>query len=388
MRKRITIISFGLNIVLVGAILFVLRKPAEKFATQPAHQVSSPAVTQKIETVTQTNLIQQAAFAPFDWSQIESEDFLVYAANLRALGCPEETVRDILSAEINDLYVHRRQELLRPFQSRFWDLMAQGDLHDLLPKEAREGVDALDEEKEALLKKVFRATPLEEKNPATTEYETLLADNLSPEKVQRLRDMAEKFNRLRDEIQSGALPQAEKQKKIAALNEQAAVAQKSVLSSEELEEFNLRKSPFAQQLQNLYGFQASEEELRALARLKLDETPKAKQNADGEIKKLLGEKRFSEYERSTNLVFQQIYRIGRRYELSSDAIARTYELTHSIRREAHAVRDNPNFSQVERELAFETIRQSARRGMVANLGERAAETYRRNGDGLDEIGDP
>src|SRR5437899_3128213 len=32
---------------------------------------------------------------PFDWRQVESEDYRQYVANLRALGCPEQTVRDI-----------------------------------------------------------------------------------------------------------------------------------------------------------------------------------------------------------------------------------------------------------------------------------------------------
>jgi hypothetical protein len=405
MKNRITIISIGLNMILIGAILLVLRKPAENSITQPAIRVSRVAVTQINETVTQTNFLPQQSPTPFDWSQIESEDFLIYAENLRGVGCPEETVRDILTAEINDLFVRRRQDLFRPFQSQFWDLMAQGDLNDLLPKEAQEKVDALDDEKRALLKKVFRAAPLEEKNLSTTEYESLLADKLSPEKIQRLRETNEKFNKLREEIQASHLPDAEKQKKIAALNEQSVAAQNSVLSPEELEEFNLRKSSFAQQLQSLYGFQASEQELRAMARLTLNERPfptdtkspqyetklaehrAEREKIDKQLTALLGENRFAEYERSKDGYFQNLSRLAHRYELSPQTISEVYELARSIHEQVRTFK-NSNLAGEEQEDALETIRQQTQQAMVGKLGARAAETYRRNFNNWDEIPDP
>jgi len=33
----------------------------------------------------------------FDWRQVESEDYRTYLANLRAIGCPETTIRDIVA---------------------------------------------------------------------------------------------------------------------------------------------------------------------------------------------------------------------------------------------------------------------------------------------------
>src|SRR5437868_620849 len=40
----------------------------------------------------------------FHWSLVESRDYRFYIANLRAIGCPEETIRDIIIAEVNRLY--------------------------------------------------------------------------------------------------------------------------------------------------------------------------------------------------------------------------------------------------------------------------------------------
>jgi hypothetical protein len=44
----------------------------------------------------------------FDWRQIESEDYRTYVNNLRTIGCPEETVRDIVSADLLQAYAERR----------------------------------------------------------------------------------------------------------------------------------------------------------------------------------------------------------------------------------------------------------------------------------------
>src|SRR3954462_879248 len=37
----------------------------------------------------------------FQWASVESPDYREYIANLRAIGCPEETIRDIVIADVN-----------------------------------------------------------------------------------------------------------------------------------------------------------------------------------------------------------------------------------------------------------------------------------------------
>ena len=46
----------------------------------------------------------------FSWSQVESGDYRTYIANLRTIGCPEPTIRDIISADVGNLYARRRAE--------------------------------------------------------------------------------------------------------------------------------------------------------------------------------------------------------------------------------------------------------------------------------------
>lgn len=44
---------------------------------------------------------------PFRWSQLESADYPTYVANLRAIGCPEQTLRDIISADLHATFARR-----------------------------------------------------------------------------------------------------------------------------------------------------------------------------------------------------------------------------------------------------------------------------------------
>lgn len=41
---------------------------------------------------------------PFHWSQMDAPDFPTYAKNLRDIGCPEATIRDILAGELDEVY--------------------------------------------------------------------------------------------------------------------------------------------------------------------------------------------------------------------------------------------------------------------------------------------
>lgn len=42
--------------------------------------------------------------APFSWSQLDAKDYHVYVKNLRAIGCPEPTVRAIVTADVDAVY--------------------------------------------------------------------------------------------------------------------------------------------------------------------------------------------------------------------------------------------------------------------------------------------
>jgi hypothetical protein len=53
------------------------------------------------------------------WHYLESEDFRTYIANLRFIGCPDQTVRDIVTAEVISLFAGPRNEALKTRYQNF-----------------------------------------------------------------------------------------------------------------------------------------------------------------------------------------------------------------------------------------------------------------------------
>ena len=45
----------------------------------------------------------------FTWQEVESADYAVYVENLRALGMPETTIRDIIVADIDQIFLQRQR---------------------------------------------------------------------------------------------------------------------------------------------------------------------------------------------------------------------------------------------------------------------------------------
>lgn len=95
----------GLNLCLLCALGWALadkgRRPTTGAATQ-AESAEAPPSSGSQPT---------ASAAPFAWSKVESSDYSTYIANLRAIGCPEQTIRDIITADIAGVYNERRKAI-------------------------------------------------------------------------------------------------------------------------------------------------------------------------------------------------------------------------------------------------------------------------------------
>jgi hypothetical protein len=109
-------LSFLLNCALAAclALLFargaiVVRSgnpPIRSNSQDAAGQV--PAIDSPVPVVIGSALSESK---PFRWSQLESPDYRIYVANLRGIGCPEQTLRDIVLADVHALYTPKRNEL-------------------------------------------------------------------------------------------------------------------------------------------------------------------------------------------------------------------------------------------------------------------------------------
>src|SRR5450432_1529367 len=99
--KPILAASIFLNLALLGTAGYLLSRKTE-----------APAAAAPVSVANLSSEAPRApAAAPFRWSQLEAEDYSTYIANLRAIGCPEQTIRDIIAADVASLYETKRREL-------------------------------------------------------------------------------------------------------------------------------------------------------------------------------------------------------------------------------------------------------------------------------------
>ena len=148
--------SLGLNVLLLAMFFY---RAFEK----PQHAAFLSEITNRtIRVIPERSTVAEPGstghlevIQSFHWSQLESEDYRVYAANLRALGCPEATVRDIIIADVNELYSRRVNELVAPVQSRFWELMANQEQFQKVVDEKGKELATLNMERKTLLQELL-----------------------------------------------------------------------------------------------------------------------------------------------------------------------------------------------------------------------------------------
>ena len=121
--KKLILISILLNVGLVGAIAYF----AAQRKTQPSEiSAENPTPTGMPEAKGKRSAKKEivtinAKGEKFSWRDVESEDYKNYIANLRVIQCPEETIRDIIIADVNKFYANKLKPLRKPVEEfKFW----------------------------------------------------------------------------------------------------------------------------------------------------------------------------------------------------------------------------------------------------------------------------
>ena len=93
--------------------------------------------------------------APFRWPQLESPDYRLYVRNLRGVGCPEATIRDIIIADVNEVFCQRVKELVETVQNRFWEMLADRNEFEKMVDDKHKELDDLEKERDNILKELL-----------------------------------------------------------------------------------------------------------------------------------------------------------------------------------------------------------------------------------------
>ena len=333
----------------------------------------------------------------FTWESVESPDYREYIANLRAIGCPEETIRDIIVADVNKLYAAKKREARgAPKKFEYWKAgnpwMSQMDPEYLAQNRA------LEEEKLAVLRQLGIEPDLKMQMSslvnATDALGTMFGFLPEDKQVSVMKLMQDMQTEMAEAGQDGGFDL----ETVQAAQRKTEAAIKGVLSPEEFREYELRMSTTANTLRSqLAGFDPSEQEFLKVYDLRKafddefsmyslgNETDaeqkrrrEAEQQVNDAIKQALGEERFADYERAKDWSFQQINQAAKRADLGTTEAIQVYEMKKAAEAEVQSVRQNQQLTQDQRIAALAGIQAETEKSMKTVLGEKGWDQYNRN----------
>lgn len=379
--------SAVVNIVLVIALWLTWQSDSPLAVTL----VRPPTVTNVFRPV-RTNLVVQARSVR--WSDIESTNYFAYISNLRAFGCPEPTIRDLITAEIDQLFADRAaREIVSPLH-QWWRARPDADLVRLadqqrqaLELERRNLLEALlGPGSEAAIAESHRAA-----NPTPLDGPVLGALDAG-ERLQ----VREIEARRREQLQAlgggdpDAPPAPPDPAEVARIEARTRTELARVLSPEQLEEYLLRYSRTAAQLrQQTREFAPSQEEFRslfravdplnqALAALGDDPSEEAdKQRVQmlalrqAAIEDTLDPQRHAEYQLSQDPAFIAMRETAARFELPETKVVPLYEIDQVTREERARILNDSSLTPEEQSTQLGAVEQQRLDSIRQLVGEAA-----------------
>jgi hypothetical protein len=261
--KIILLLSVGLNLVLVIACWSRFVRKSRAPQAPPSLTSSGPAPTQVVQKTTAHTVVLTNAPKLLDWSAVESEDYKKYVANLRLIGCPEKTIRDIIVADVNEVFRHRFLETF-PLTNRveYWK---PGDaLANVIDEEQVARLQEFAKQKREMIKALLGTDYSGEVELTSVQTEIFmerLLDFLTPEKRTAMKELESRYtakvlNNVKDMVRGD---NQSSQAMLAAKDEDAL----KILTPEEKFEYDLRRSSDAMYLRVALGdFELTEEEFR------------------------------------------------------------------------------------------------------------------------------
>jgi len=401
MKSKVAlVISILVNIALAGVVYhFATSRTPEQSSASPAPASITAATARETRTApAAVTIVTNQSGQSFGWQMVESADYRRYIANLRAIGCPEETIRDIITADVNKLFESRRKEITASTNKfEFWKAGNPFEAAIMDPDRI-EKMQALAKEKRALLKELLGVEPEEKAElfGGINPFESML-DFLSPAKQNDVMDIFMKFQAKQAKLFSGGQPDAEDMKAMQKMKKEMDAEMAGILSPKEYEDFQLRMSDTAMQMRmQLASLDPNEQEFRDIFKIKnqfddqfgtygmasADKAEREKYQAaqkdmNDQLKTLLGDARYTDYTRAQDYQYQNLYRITQKNDLPKEAANKVYDMKTTADAEARKVRADSSLSADQRKAALQGIRTETENSMRTVLGDKAWDSFQK-----------
>lgn len=345
------------------------------------------------------------------WKDLQSADLKEFVRRLRTAGCPEETIQDIILAEVNRRYAAKDRELFPDSYANkpFWEvqkIITDGAGLKRNRETQRKSRD-LQKEKSALLVELLGVDPEKEHRkaegyPDYYDYYESQFSFLPESKREAVRACLDDFEDKRQDLSArnrGLFDaQYREEQKQLELERMQGLAQ--FLSPQELREFELRQSQMATQLSSeLQNTKLTREQYEALFDIRKKygdsirndfnwgETPQegaqraAKSMAalQAELATAIGPDTAKEFVRGQDYGYQQLNRLAQRNDLSADTVKKVYDFKDTAQASVKLIQADKNLTNEQRQEAFTRIRDETQSAIREALGGAAYNNYIRQG---------
>ena len=424
MRTQTALLIFAaLNVVWGAAFLgYAYRSKTPVIREDAGRLANSGPVSTTTNPTTTTSAVQQAAapvirsapvgsnFAAavqpvkvlaasprqFGWQDVTNDSYRQYITNLRAVGCPEKQIRNMIVADVNDLFDKRRLEHAIKTDTQWWkaetylgvvpmQTMITGNLdqerRDLLEKLLGEGWEDTVKLPSLNASAVNLTGPVLGALPADMWNEVQEICSRSMERHQAA--MMARFN-------VGGQPDSTE---MAKLRNQTRVDLAKVLTPDELEEFLLRYSHNSSKLrQEMRGFDLTPDEFRKIFRaldplehqMQLDYggpealSPKQREQFESQrdriVREVLSAEKYQQFLLTKDPLYRQAQLTATQYGMNSKAIQPIYELQKAINAKRNQISQNNALSPAQKAQALNSINVEHQQTLQRMLGDM---TYRR-----------
>jgi LysM repeat protein len=389
--RTILLVSIVLNVALAVALVTWLSSAPDS-RPRVVRPVNAGTVNSNLVRIVKTNVLVRPR--AFTWQEIESADYAQYVQNLRDLRVPEKTIRDIIVADIDELFAQRRRAEAARQDFEWWRATPSADYQSNIVARA----EAIETERNALLTKLLGQDWAKDRPGEQAPVIAFVGPVLGnlPESVRE--SVANIAANSRDRIaaylaqkQAGGEPPNEAE--MARIREEVRQQLASVLNPQQLEEFLVRYSENAARLrQELAGFDASPEEFRALFRVvdSIDResqlrfggddpaSQRARENLEAQrlaaIRNALGPERFQAYQTARDPAYREALAAAQQAGGNENTALALYEIQRATAEELSRITSDPTLTAAEKQAQAREAELEQLRARSLVLGDSLPET--------------
>ncbi len=400
-RKLLTA-SLLANVALLAGIVVLAKQTPEAGGPPEAPVVIESGgrpLEQQAKTAPVTNSAPFKAAAEFDWQAVESDDYREYIANLRSIGCPEQTIRDIIIADVNKLF-EERKKAARKEQPKFEFWKTGNPMSAFINKDRMQANLETDKEKRRLLKHLLGEDVKLKPNLAAgfdqNDMMSGMLGFLDEDKQVKVMEAYQSFQVEMADTFGGGAPDKEDVEKIRRKQQEMEQKLASMMSPEESDLYQLSMSQTAMMMRmQLDGLDPTEGEFRDIFKLQksfddefggmfgmagmgpddMKKRSEAEKLLKEDIKKLLGDERYSDYEMVSDWAYKPLAKVVDKQGLDKGVGRDVWNMKKAAEEEVRNIRMNRDLSQEQRNDALKAIAEETRNAVRGKLGDKGFESY-------------